>query len=58
MDRYMSAQRAAQIAAFGLIATVVTQILYMALLGGPAGNTNADIVAYFTDRWAEVAIVE
>jgi hypothetical protein len=33
------------------------QVLYMALLGGPAGQTNDAIVAYFTDRWTEVAIV-
>ncbi len=63
MDKYMSAHRAAQIVTVALIATVVTQILYMATLGGPqpadpaAGLTNADIARYFTDRWSEVAIV-
>ncbi|GAA4043312.1 hypothetical protein GCM10022213_12410 [Parerythrobacter jejuensis] len=55
--------KAAQIAAILLIATVVTQILYMAFLGGPQpsdpaqGTTQADVVAYFTDRWAEVATI-
>ncbi|WP_052769078.1 hypothetical protein [Aurantiacibacter marinus] len=56
-------QRASTLVATALIVTVVTQILYLALLGGPqpsdpaAGLTNADIAAYFTDRWNEVAIV-
>ncbi|MDN3646367.1 hypothetical protein QWY75_09165 [Pontixanthobacter aestiaquae] len=59
----MSAHHAAQVVAIALIATVVTQILYMATLGGPqpadsaAGLTNADIVRYVNDRWSEVAIV-
>lgn len=56
-------QRAGVVVATALIATVVTQILYMAFLGGPqpadpaAGMTNADIARYFTDRWREVAII-
>ena len=56
-------RRASAIVATALIATVVTQVLYMALLGGPqpadpaAGVTHADIAAYFTVRWSEVAIV-
>ncbi len=55
--------RSGAIVATALIATVVTQILYMAFLGGPqpsdpsAGISNADIVSYFTDRWQEAAIV-
>jgi len=56
-------RRAGTLIAAALIISVATQIFYMMTLGGPqpsdpaAGVTNADIVAYFTDRWAEVATV-
>lgn len=59
----LTLQRAAAVVATALIATVVTQILYMIFLGGPqpadpsAGLTNADIARYFTDRIVEVRIV-
>lgn len=55
--------RASTAIAIALFALVVTQVLYMAFLGGPqpaepsAGLTNADIARYFTDRWQEVALV-
>lgn len=56
-------RRAGTLIAAALIIAVATQIFYMMTLGGPqpsdpaAGVTNADVVAYFTDRWAEVATV-
>lgn len=56
-------RHAAKLVAIGLLATVVTQILYMASLGGPqpadpaVGVTNADAARYFTERWAEIAAV-
>ncbi len=55
--------RVPAIVATALIATIILQILYMALLGGPqpadpsVGMTNADIAGYFTERWGEVALV-
>ncbi|MDE1467674.1 hypothetical protein [Aurantiacibacter sp. D1-12] len=55
--------RISAIVAIALISTVVTQVLYMAFLGGPqpadpaVGMTNADIARYFTDRWQEVATI-
>ena len=56
-------RRAAIFVAAALILSVVTQIVYMLALGGPSasdpsvGVTNADRAAYFTDRWAEIAMV-
>jgi hypothetical protein len=56
-------RRAGTLIAAALIITIISQIFYMATLGGPqasdpaVGVTNADVVAYFTDRWAEVATV-
>ncbi|QLC23801.1 hypothetical protein HFP57_01295 [Parasphingopyxis algicola] len=49
--------------AAALILTVITQIAYMMMLGGPqaadpnVGVTNADVARYFTERWAEIATV-
>ncbi|MEM8696694.1 MAG: hypothetical protein AAGE05_11795 [Pseudomonadota bacterium] len=56
-------RRAGALIAAALILSIVTQIFYMMTLGGPqasdpaVGVTNADIVYYFTERWAEVATV-
>ena len=56
-------RRAGTLIAAAFIITIISQIFYMATLGGPqasdpeVGVTNADVVAYFTDRWADVATV-
>jgi len=56
-------KRAGTIIAIALILSIATQIFYMATLGGPqpsdpaAGVTHADVIAYFTDRWNEIATV-
>ncbi|MBC2778177.1 hypothetical protein [Parasphingopyxis marina] len=59
----MTTKGAGTIIAIALIVSIATQIFYMATLGGPqpsdpaAGVTHADVVAYFTERWAEIAAV-
>ncbi|RED15894.1 hypothetical protein [Parasphingopyxis lamellibrachiae] len=56
-------RQAGTLIAAALIISIITQIFYMVTLGGPqpsdpaVGITNADVVAYFTDRWSEVATV-
>lgn len=55
--------RAGTLIALAFLISIVTQIVYMATLGGPqasdpdVGVTNADVVSYFTDRWPEIATV-
>lgn len=59
----MTARRAGNWIAGALILSVVTQIIYMATLGGPSasdpaiGVTQDDRVRYFTERWPEIAAV-
>lgn len=59
----MSTRRIGQWVFAALIATIVTQIVYMALLGGPTaadpaiGVTQADRMRYFDERWGEIAAV-
>lgn len=56
-------KRAGLIVAIALIISIITQIVYMATLGGPQasdpaqGVTNADLASYLTDRWREIATV-
>lgn len=55
--------RAGKTTAIVLIATIITQLLYMASLGGPTaadpgvGVTQADSMRYFDERWTEIASV-
>jgi hypothetical protein len=56
-------QRAGNLVAIALIVSIVTQVVYMAILGGPSpsdpaqGVTHADVVRYFTERWTEIGTV-
>lgn len=56
-------RRAGTLIALALIISIITQIVYMATLGGPqpadpeVGVTHADVVSYFTDRWAEIGTI-
>lgn len=56
-------KRAGMIVAIALIISIITQIVYMATLGGPQasdpaqGVTNADLASYLTDRWNDIAMV-
>lgn len=58
-----TARTAGTLVGAGLLISVVTQIVYMIILGGPQpsdpaqGVTHADVVAYFTDRWVEIGTV-
>ena len=58
-----STRTAGLLVGVGLLVSVLSQIVYMVLLGGPSpadpeqGITNADVVRYFTERWPEIAAV-